>query len=149
MKGKGQSPAENEMARRKNPHKLKEQKIAGKLATVIVVIILAMIPFYYGKYIEFNSDDPYDGSLNIYTAQRIIDGQKISVDIFPSTRPATLLVNIVGVKLFGYSELGPKLIQMAMQLTAFILMFYTLRKVYGFLPASVAVILASGHNSAR
>jgi hypothetical protein len=53
-----------------------------------------------------------------------------------------LLVNVVGVSLFGFSEFGPKLIQMLMQLAALGLMFYTLRRIYGVLPAGVALILA-------
>jgi len=48
-----------------------------------------------------------------------------------------------GVSLFGYSELGPKLIQTLMQMVALGLMFYTLRKVYGNLPASVAMLLGA------
>jgi hypothetical protein len=113
-----------------------------QIAPIIIVVLLAGIGFSYGKYLEFNTNDPFDGSLNVYSAQCIANGQKIGVDVFPSARPATLLVNVVGVSLFGFSEFGPKLIQMLMQLAAFGLMFYTLRRIYGLLPAGVALILA-------
>ena len=97
------------------------------VAIILSAIILAAIPFAYGKYLEFNTNGAFDGGLNVYSAQSIVNGRKLDVDIFPSARPATLLVNVVGVALFGYSEFGPKLIQMLMQLTALGLMFYTLR----------------------
>jgi len=115
----------------------------GQLVIIIVAVLLAAIPFCYGKYFEFGSNGPFDGSLNVYSAKSIVNGQKIGIDIFPSARPATLLVNVIGVALFGFSEVGPKLIQMLMQLTALVLMFYTLRKVYGPLPAAVALVLAA------
>lgn len=110
---------------------------------IIVTVVLAAIPFCCGKYFEFGTNGPFDGSLNVYTAKSIVNGQKIDIDILPSARPATLLVNVIGVALFGFSEVGPKLIQMLMQLAALVLMFYTLRKVYGLLPAAVALILAA------
>ncbi len=53
------------------------------------------------------------------------------------------LVNIIGVAIFGYSEFGPKLIQTLMQLTALAMMFYTLRKIYGSVPALISLVLAS------
>ncbi|MCF7959017.1 MAG: glycosyltransferase family 39 protein, partial [Phycisphaerae bacterium] len=112
-------------------------------ATIIATVIIAAIPFCYGKYLEFNIADPYDSSLNIYTAQSIVDGQKVGRDIFPSARPATLLVNIIGVSVFGFSEIGPKMLQALFQLSAFGLMFFALRKLYGLLPAAVAVVLAA------
>ena len=112
--------------------------------TVIIILaaVLAGIPFSYGKYLEFGTNSPFDSALNVYSAKCIVDGQKLNVDIVPSARPATLLVNVVGVAVFGFNEFGPKLIQMLMQLAALGLMFYTIRKVYGILPASVSLILA-------
>ena len=113
------------------------------VAILLPAVILAAIPFAYGKYLEFNTNGAFDGGLNIYSAQCLVNGQKLNVEVFPSARPATLLVNIVGVVLFGYSEFGPKLIQMLMQLAGLGLMFYTLRKLYGNLPAAVALVLAA------
>ncbi|MBN1457196.1 MAG: glycosyltransferase family 39 protein [Sedimentisphaerales bacterium] len=108
-----------------------------------VCIFLALIPFYYGKYFEFKTDGPFDGSLNVYGAKSILSGQRMGVDIIPSARPATLLVNIVGVGLFGFSEFGPKFIQMLMQVAAFGLMYYTIRKIYGSLAAGVSLIIGA------
>jgi len=116
--------------------------VIKQIAPIIIVVLIAGIGFSCGKYLEFNTKDPFDGSLNVYSAQCIANGQKIGVDVFPSARPATLLVNVVGVSLFGFSEFGPKLIQMLMQLAALGLMFYTLRRIYGLLPAAVSLILA-------
>ncbi|MHC4076596.1 MAG: glycosyltransferase family 39 protein, partial [Planctomycetota bacterium] len=131
---------------RKRHHRTEAKKGKGKgkqLAIIIAVAVLAAIPFCYGKYFEFGTNGPFDGSLNVYSAQSIVNGKKLGVEVWPSARPATLLVNVIGVALFGFSETGPKLIQMLMQLTALVLMFYTLRKVYGALPAGVALILAT------
>ena len=123
--------------------KSKDEGRVKELVIIIVAAVLAAIPFCYGKYFEFGSNGPFDGSLNVYSARCIVNGQRLGIDTFPSARPATLLVNIIGVTLFGFSELGPKLIQMLMQLTALVLMFYTLRKVYGPLGAAVALVLAA------
>lgn len=110
---------------------------------VAIAFALAAIPFVAGKYIEFNSNDAFDSGLNVYHAKCIVDGQKIGDTVMPSARPGTLLVNVVGVGLFGYSELGPKFIQMLLQLTALVLMYFTLRKLYGPLPAMAALVLAA------
>ena len=108
----------------------------------IVAIIIALIPFCYGKYCEFNTPGIFDGGLNIYNAKMLVDGHKLNVDVFVSTRPGTLLVNVLGVGIFGYSEFGPKLIQMLMQITAFGLMFIAVRKIYGATAAGFSLILA-------
>lgn len=110
---------------------------------VILAVLIAAVPFVAGKYMEILRDGPYDGGANAYAAQAIVNGAKIGQDIYPSARPATLLVNVIGVAIFGYSELGPKIIQMLMQITALTLLFYTLRKIYGNLPAAIGLICAS------
>ena len=115
----------------------------SNIAIIIATILIAAIPFIYGKYYEFNSNDPFDGSLNVYSAQSLVNGQKLGSEVIPSARPATLLVNVIGVRLFGYSEAGPKIIQTVLQVLALGLMFYTLRKVYGPLAAAAALIMAA------
>lgn len=112
-------------------------------ALLLAPMILAAIPFAYGKYLEFQTDDPFDGSLNIYHARSLLNGEKLGEKVVPSARPATLLVNVIGVALFGYSEVGPKLLQTLFQMAALGLMFHTLRKAYGLLPAAVALLLAA------
>ena len=112
-------------------------------APPLIALLLAVVPFAYGKYLEFGNKDPFDGGMNVYTAQSIVNGGRVGVDVFPSARPATLLVNVVGTAVFGFSELGPKLIQMFMQIGALVLMFCTLRRLYGATPAIVAVFLAA------
>ena len=133
------------MSRRRHRSKkpVAENGKTGQLVFILVTAVLAGIPFIYGKYIEFGIDGPFDSALNVYAAKCITNGQKLGVEVFPSARPATLLVNVIGVGLFGFSEAGPKLIQMLMQITALSLMFYTLRKIYGNIAAAAALILAS------
>ncbi|MCH9022595.1 MAG: glycosyltransferase family 39 protein [Planctomycetes bacterium] len=132
------------LPKRTTPSKSKPGRIIPPaFLPVILVWALAAIPFGYGKYLEFNNNGAFDGGLNVYHAKCLVNGDKIGKEVFPSARPATLLVNVMGVKLLGFSERGPKLIQTLMQLAALALMFYTLRKIYGILPASVALILAA------
>jgi 4-amino-4-deoxy-L-arabinose transferase-like glycosyltransferase len=135
------------MRRKKHRQTEAQKSISRSNGKQVVIIIaataIAAIPFCCGKYFEFGSKGPFDGSLNVYAAKALVNGQKIGVDISPSARPATLLLNVIGVALFGFSELGPKLIQMLMQLAALLLMFYALRKVYGLPGAAVALILAA------
>jgi hypothetical protein len=110
---------------------------------IVVTAVLAAIPFIMGKYIEFNSPDPFDSGSYVYSAEHIIKGARIGVDELPSAQTGTLLVNIIGVRLFGFSELGPKLIQTVLQAAAFVLMFIAMRALFGTLAASVGVIVAS------
>ena len=115
---------------------------------MFIVIILASIPFWLGKYFELNYPDPFDSAANVYSAQRILNGARIGIDEKPSAALGTLLVNILGARLFGFSEFGPKLIQLTMQAGALAAMYIATRKLLGRLPASVSVIIASIYISA-
>ncbi|MGA2070367.1 MAG: glycosyltransferase family 39 protein [Sedimentisphaerales bacterium] len=110
-------------------------------------MVLACIPFLLGRYFEFNYPDPFDSAANVYSAQHILNGARIGVEEAPSAGLGTLLVNILGVRLFGFSEFGPKLIQAVMQAVAFVLMFVAMRKMFGKLPAAVGVIVAAIYTS--
>ncbi|MGD0571520.1 MAG: glycosyltransferase family 39 protein [Sedimentisphaerales bacterium] len=124
-----------------------ERSILNSKFPTIIIVILAGIPFVLGRYFEFNYPDPFDSAANVYSAQHILNGAKIGVDEKPSAGLGTLLVNIVGVRLFGFSEFGPKLIQTIMMAGAFILMFVAMRKIFGKLPAAVGVIVAAIYTS--
>jgi len=110
---------------------------------LIIIAILAAIPFCMGKYFEFNSPGAFDSGAFVYSAKRILDGAKIGIDEKPSAQMGTLLVNMLGVKLFGFNDFGPKLIQAILQAAALVLMFIAMRKLFGTLPAAVGVIIAS------
>lgn len=114
-----------------------------ELAAVILVVILAGIPFALGRYFEFSYPDPFDSASNVYSAKHILDGARIAIEESPSAALGTLLVNILGVWLFGFSEFGPKLIQTICQAGALAAVYIALRKLMGRLPAAVAVIVAS------
>ena len=131
-----------------NPDILDKNK-SNWILPAIITLILAAIPFAVGKYYEFNTDDPFDGALNIYNAHELVLGKKIGVDIFPAARPATLLVNFIGVKLFGYSEFGPILIQTLMQITALGFAFACIKKLFGNIPAIISVILGTFYLSCQ
>jgi len=140
----------------KKPHKpyvepapVSKFNIKSPAAVMIVTAVLAAIPFFMGKYIEFNSPDPFDSGCYVYSAQHIINGAKIGVDEKPSAQMGTLLINILGVRLFGFNETGPKLIQMILQAAALVLMFIAMRRLFGtMLSAAVGVIIASIYLSA-
>ena len=130
------------------PAAVSKFNIKSPAVILIITAVLAAIPFFMGKYIEFNSPDPFDSGCYVYSAQHIINGARIGVDEKPSAQMGTLLINILGVRLFGFSETGPKLIQMLLQAAAFVLMFIVTRRLFGTLPAAVGVIIASIYLSA-
>src|SRR4030042_1797060 len=118
------------------------------LMACIVIAVLAIIPFSLGKYFEFNSPDPFDSGAYVYSAKHILDGAEIGVEEKPSCRLGTLTLNILGVKLLGFNEIGSKIIQTALQMAALTLMFVAMRKLFGILPAGVGVVVASVYLSA-
>ncbi|MBA7562400.1 hypothetical protein ES708_04052 [subsurface metagenome] len=139
------------------PEKLKhKQKLTSNtriqntknLLIFAVVIILAAIPFGMGKYFEFNSPGPFDSGSNAYSAAHILDGAKIGVEEKPSAMVGTLLVNILGVWLFGFNDIGPKFIQMILQAAAIIFMFVAIHRLSGKLAAAVGAIITSVYLSA-
>ena len=116
--------------------------------SIIIALILGGIPFGLGKYIELNSPGPYDSGAYVYSAQHLLDGAQMGVDEIPSARPGTLIANLVGVKLFGFNDVGPKVVQMTLQLIALIFMFITLREVFGSVASVVGTTVAAVYLSA-
>jgi len=143
-------PALKKQARKSSP----QPPAAGNTAKVrrllpfAFIAVFAAIPFALGKYIEFNSPGAYDSGSNVYSARHILEGARIGVDEIPSAQPGTLVVNMLGVRLFGFSETGPKLIQMLLQAAALVLMFIAARRLFGLLAAGVGVVIASVYLSA-
>lgn len=125
-----------------------KQQRSKNIIVLVIIAILAAIPFCLGKYFEFNSPGAFDSGSYVYSAKRILDGAKIGIDEKPSAQMGTLLINMLGVKLFGFNETGPKLIQAILQAAALILMFIAMRKLFGTLPAAVGVIITSIYLSA-
>ena len=119
-----------------------------KILWIVIVLVLAGVPFGLGRYIEFNSPDPFDSASNVYSAKRILDGARIGIEERPSAATGTLIVNILGVWLFGFNEIGPKLIQGILQAAALVVMFLAMRKLFGSLAAAVGVIVTSVYISA-
>ena len=120
----------------------------GLLISILVTIVLAGIPFGLGKYIELNSPGPFDSGAFVYSAKHLLNGAKMGVDEYPSAKPNTLLANLIGVKLFGFNDYGPKIVQMLLQLAALIFMFWTVNKVFGNIAAIISTTLASLYLSA-
>ena len=138
----------NMAAKKEKSHKQKtilSDKRQSRINVIVlaVVVILAAIPFGLGKYFEFNTPGPFDSGAYVYSAAHILDGAEIGVEEKPSALLGTLLVNILGVWLFGFNEVGPELIQTILQAAALVLMFVSMRKLFGKLAASVGVIIAS------
>lgn len=118
------------------------------IVELAAVLLLAGIPFCLGKYFEFSQPDPYDGGAYAYSAWHIYQGATIWGDEIISAQPATLLVNYIGVALFGFSELGPEIIQMLLQLGALGLLFFTARRCFGKIAAQLSTAVASIYLSA-
>ena len=123
---------------------------AGKkeLCVLVIVAVLAGIPFALGKYMEFNTPGAFDSGGYVYSAKHVLDGAKLGVDEKPGAQPGTLLVNMLGVWLCGFNEIGPKTLQAIMQAAALVFMFAALRKLFGKLPAAISTIIASFYLSA-
>lgn len=119
-----------------------------RLQVVLAVAVLAGLPFVLGKYFEFNSPGAFDSGAYVYSAQHVLSGARIGYDERPSAQPGTLLVNMLGVKLFGFSERGSEVLQMLLQAAALALMFVTVRRLYGTLAGVVSVTVASVYLSA-
>ncbi len=117
-------------------------KVIG-LVVVLLSLVPAVVPFVMGKYVEFNSPGPFDSSAYVYSAYHILEGAQIGVEEKTSAQIGTLLVNMLGVGLFGFSEFGPKLIQMLLQGGALLFMYFTVRRLYGALAGGVSVFLAA------
>ena len=135
--------------RHTKPHKPEhirsaQQQSRKQIVAFVVIAILAAVPFGFGKYFEFNSPSAFDAGAYVYSATRILNGARIGIDEKPSAQLGTLLVNMLGVLLFGgFSEIGPKVLQMLFQAAALVLMFAAMRKLFGTLSAAVGVIVAS------
>ncbi len=114
----------------------------------VFIIAIAAIPFLMGKYIEFNSPGAFDCGAYVYSAQHVLQGATIGVDEMPSAQMGTLIMNILGVWLFGFNDAGPKLVQAILQAAAFITMFFTVKKIFGRLAAAISLLVASAYLSA-
>lgn len=118
------------------------------IIAIAVTLVLAGLPFALGKYIELNSPGPFDSGAYVYSAKHLLEGARLGVEEQTSARPGTLIVNIIGVKLFGFNDTGPKIVQMMLQLAAGVFMFYTLRRVFGNIAAVVGTTIAAIYLSA-
>ena len=125
-----------------------KQRSKKVLVVFVTVVTLVAIPFGVGKYIELNGPSPGDSSAYVYSAQHILEGAKIGVDERPSAQVGTVLLNMLGVGLFGFNEFGPKLIQTILQIFALVMMFFAMRQLFGNSAASVGVVIASVYLSA-
>jgi 4-amino-4-deoxy-L-arabinose transferase-like glycosyltransferase len=131
--------------------KVRDEKVvlrSRRSWAVIFALVLAGIPFAVGKYIEFNSPGAFDSGAYVYSAKHILEGARIGIEEKTSAQPGTLLVNVIGVWLFGFSEFGPKLIQGLLQAGALVFMFWTMRRLFGAVAAVVGVTVAAVYLSA-
>ena len=129
-----------------NPN-IKPQK-STHFFVFVILIGLIVIVFSAGKYIEFQSPGPFDSGSFVYSAKNVLDGARIGFEEKLSARLGTLLTNMLGVYLFGFEETGPKIVQMILQAVALVLMFLSMIKLFGRLPAALATLLAAFYMSA-
>jgi 4-amino-4-deoxy-L-arabinose transferase-like glycosyltransferase len=114
----------------------------------IALVVFAGIPFVLGKYFELKYPDPFDSGSYVYSAQHVLSGARVGYEEKPSAQAGTLLVNVIGVKLSGYNEIGSKVLQGLFQAAAMIFIFFAVRRLYGSLAAVISVIVASVYLSA-
>jgi len=118
-----------------------------RAAALVIIVVLAAIPFILGKYMELNTPGAYDSGAYTYSARHILEGAKIGIDERPSAQMGTLLANILGVWLFGFSDVGPKIIQGLLQAAALVWMFAAVSRLFGRLAAAISVIITSSYLS--
>jgi len=143
MSRTSRKPPPRQKTGRDRSKKAKPQKLKIQFLLYAIIFLLAAIPFSMGKYFEFNSPGAFDSGSNVYSAQHILSGAEIGVEEKPSAALGTLLINMLGVRLFGFNETGPKLLQLILQAAALLLMFVAMQKLFGRLPAAIGVIIAS------
>jgi len=141
--GSKRSHKHDKSQKKKKPSSDQRQRRLSKVLPFVIVAVLVAIPFGMGKYFEFNSPGAYDSGAYVYSAAHIVAGAEIGVEEKPSAQIGTLMVNMLGVRLFGYNETGPELIQTILQAAALVLMFVAMRKLFGMLPAGLGVLLAA------
>ncbi len=114
----------------------------------LIACVVIAVPFSAGKYIEFNSAGAFDSGAYVYSAHRVLNGVRVGVDEKVSARMGTLLVNMLGVKLFGFDEVGSKILQTLFQTAALVMMFVALHALWGRWPAALATLMAAFYLSA-
>ncbi len=130
------------------PTELQPPALWRQVAPYVIVAVLAGVPFCLGKYFEFNSPEPFDGGAYLYSANHILHGARIGIDEIPSAHPGTLFVNMLSVIFFGYHDISPKIMQGLLQVVMLLVMFLTLRRLWGRLAAGVSTVVASVYLSA-
>jgi hypothetical protein len=115
---------------------------SGRFA-VGAALLPALLFFAAGKYLEFRQDDPFDSGAYVYSAAHLLQGGRLGIDEMPSAQPGTLLVNVLGVALFGFNEIGPQVIQTLLQVLALAVMFWTVRLLYGTAGAVLSVTVSA------
>jgi len=120
----------------------------ARARTAMAVVVFAGTPFALGKYFELKYPDPYDSGSYVYSAQHVLSGARIGYEEKPSAQAGTLLINMLGVKLTGFNEIGAKLLQGLFQAVALTFLFLTIRRLYGTLAGVIAVSVASIYLSA-
>ena len=130
------------------PPQPNEAKASWAWLFYVIAAVLVAIPFGLGKYFELNSPGVYDAGAYVYSAKRILDGAQIGVDEKPSAQVGTLMVNMMGVKFFGYHDNSPKIMQGIFQAAALILMFLALHALWGRWAAVISTWLTAFYLSA-
>ena len=144
------SPARKRPAGRDKARIPMDDEMQRRLRIALAVAILAGLPFALGKYFEFNSPGAFDSGAYVYSAMHVLsgDGVRVGHEEKASAQAGTLLVNMLGVKLFGFGERGSEILQMLLQAAALAFMFVTIRRLYGTLASIVSVTVASVYLSA-
>ncbi|MDO8303020.1 MAG: hypothetical protein Q7T18_07250, partial [Sedimentisphaerales bacterium] len=71
---------------KKPPVVIEKKSGIGKYAAIALPLVLAAIPFAFGRYFEISYPDPFDSAAYVYSAQHIFSGAKLGVDEVPSAQ---------------------------------------------------------------
>ncbi len=128
---------------RSAPKPIRIRRFPWEWIALGLTLLMGGIPFAIGKYTEFALPGPFDSGAYVYAAESLLQGRQLGTDVVISAQPATLLLNLAGVWVFGFNEIGPKLIQMLMQLGALAMIYSVLRRLYGLPAAVIGVSVAA------
>ena len=119
-----------------------------RILPLLICLMPAVFFFTFGKYLEFNQPGPFDSGAYVYSAKHLLEGARMGIDEIPSAEPGTLLANLLGVFFFGFNDIGPKIIQMLLQIGALTTLFFAARKLFGKTAAVLSVTIAAVYLSA-
>ena len=112
------------------------------ILSLLITLLLALAVFgvlrQANPLLEFPS---LDSGYYLYIGQQLVAGKTAYIDVWESKPPGIFYINALGLWLARGSRWGVWLLEFAALIGAAGLSYYTLRKIYGFIPALFASLI--------